>query len=426
MVDLRFVHAADLHLGSPFVGISSLDSAVGRAMQRASFEAFDALLAFCREQRADFLLIAGDVYDSEDRNLAAQLRFVRGLNKLAEDGIPSFVVHGNHDPLTQRVREFAFHRDVHVFGCEQVESFTFSRGTDERARIYGISYGKREVKTNLAKGFLKEDSAPFSIALLHANLGGQTGHDDYAPCSLDDLVSMHMDYVALGHVHTHQVIWPKGSVIVYPGNIQGRSVCETGPRGCCMVQVEGHRQSINVEIEFRALDVVRWGVIDVAIDNVFDVGELVEVLEKRCVAEQAQANGRPLIIRLKLVGRGPVHSDLFRPDSIVAVRNDLQERFHASEPFIWVESVVDESHGQWDREKISCGNDFNADLVRLVDSILVDPQAKSQALKTLDDLYCNRLINKAIEQPKDQNLIELIKKAEIRCLDCLLREEKSC
>ena len=94
-----FVHAADLHLDTPFRGIGQVNARLGERLRDASLDAFDDLVQLTIDRRAEFLLLAGDVYDGADRGVRAQLRFLRGMKKLAFEGIPVFVVHGNHDPL---------------------------------------------------------------------------------------------------------------------------------------------------------------------------------------------------------------------------------------------------------------------------------------------------------------------------------------
>ena len=79
MPELRFVHAADLHLDSPFVGIrSEAPELVTQTLHRATFAAYENIISLCIREQVDALLIAGDVYDGADRSLRAQLKVRRG------------------------------------------------------------------------------------------------------------------------------------------------------------------------------------------------------------------------------------------------------------------------------------------------------------------------------------------------------------
>ena len=100
MPSLKFVHTADLHLDSPFVGMrNEAPEHVADDLCRATFDAYANIIDLCIEEQVHALLIAGDVYDGGDRSFRAQLKFGDGLQRLDDAGIRSFVCHGNHDPL---------------------------------------------------------------------------------------------------------------------------------------------------------------------------------------------------------------------------------------------------------------------------------------------------------------------------------------
>lgn len=122
MANFSFIHASDLHLDSPFVGISTESEDVARALRSATFEAYDRLIELCIDKKVQFLVIAGDVYDGQDRSLRAQLKFSDGLKRLADHGIRSFVAHGNHDPLSGWSSNINWPEEVHIFQADQVET----------------------------------------------------------------------------------------------------------------------------------------------------------------------------------------------------------------------------------------------------------------------------------------------------------------
>src|SRR4249920_302718 len=98
MTAFRFVHAADLHLDTPFEGLARTAPAVATALRDASLSAFDALVELALREQAAFLVVAGDIYDGAERGVRAQLRFLAGLRRLSDAGVQVLVVHGNHDP----------------------------------------------------------------------------------------------------------------------------------------------------------------------------------------------------------------------------------------------------------------------------------------------------------------------------------------
>jgi len=99
MKSIKFIHCGDLHIDSPFKGISEIDPVLHDLLYRSTYESFNNIINLAIKEKVDCVLIAGDIYDSADKSLQAQLKFLEGLQRLSDDGIPSFVVHGNHDPL---------------------------------------------------------------------------------------------------------------------------------------------------------------------------------------------------------------------------------------------------------------------------------------------------------------------------------------
>ena len=210
MPTYRFVHAADLHLDSPFKGLKRVAPEIGEVLRKSTFEAFDTIIDLCINEEVDALLVAGDVFDSADRSLAAQLRFVDGLRKLEVAGIQSFVCHGNHDPLDAWQSEVQFPDNCLRFG-PTVTSGELRSGDPESPLVYGYSYPTREVRENVIPEFEKVMKADrISIGLLHANVGTDTGHESYAPCTVEDLNRLPIrSWLWVTYTHDKKSVLPK-------------------------------------------------------------------------------------------------------------------------------------------------------------------------------------------------------------------------
>jgi DNA repair exonuclease SbcCD nuclease subunit len=180
MKKFSFIHTADLHLDSTFKGISEINDRISSELTKATFNTFNKIIDLCIERRVDFLLIAGDIYDGTDRSLRAQLRFLEGLKRLSMAEIKAYIVHGNHDPLDGWSANLDWPKNVHVFKGKSVERVSVEKDGEEIVQIYGISFHKREIKTNLTYEFpeiSKSKNAPFTIGMLHCNVGTNTGHE---------------------------------------------------------------------------------------------------------------------------------------------------------------------------------------------------------------------------------------------------------
>ena len=422
---LKFVHAADLHLDSPFRGIGGeAPDYVADALRRATFDAYDNIIDLCLREKADALLVAGDIYDGADRSLRAQLRFVAGLNRLDAAGVRSFVCHGNHDPLDGWEAQLTLPPGCVRFGPEVGGAPVFP-DAPERAAVYGLSYPRREVRENLTPHFRAlplSGAAAFRIGLLHANVGGHPDHDSYAPCAVADLADTGVNYWALGHVHTRQTLRERQPAVVYPGNPQGRHPNEAGERGVYLTEVDDYG---NVTLRFRPVDVVRWATLDVSIAGIETEQALLDAVNREADAALESAAGRPVIARLSLTGRGPLHRSLRRADTAAALQEQLNARHADARTWLWCERVRANTASPVDRQQAAMREDFAGDLARVAGELRQNPNALPELRQTLRTLYANSNAATYLReyQPSDNELLELLAAAEDECLAALIDDE---
>ncbi len=375
-----FVHAADLHLDTGFEGVGRLDEHLAQRLRDASLDAFDALVELTLQREAAFLVLAGDVYDGAERGLRAQLRFEQGVRRLADAGIGTFVAHGNHDPLVtgwQLVTDWP--DEVHVFGHEDVESVVVERDGRPLAVVQGVSYAETAEQRNLARRFRRTDVDALHVAVLHTNVGEVGAHANYAPCSADDLRHRGIDYWALGHVHTRQVVLDgtgDDPWAYYPGNLQGRSPrpSEQGAKGASVVRVVGGTVQPPDHV---TLDRARFADVEVDIGGLGTLGEVERALAARAEEAVARADGRLVVLRGRLVGRGQLHHDLTRPGALDGLRETLADRCRGTD-------------AAWTQVKDRTGPAADADALSAVVEVLAatdldDTEATTRALTTMAD-----------------------------------------
>ena len=299
----RFLHTADIHLDSPLKGLEVHEDAPVDNIRGATRRAFDNLIDLAVEERVDFLVISGDLYDGDWKDYNTGLFFAGRMGRLNWAGIKVFIVSGNHDAASQITRAMPLPENVFLFSASKPQSVKLE---EFGVTIHGQSYSSRAVTENLALCYPHADPHSFNIGLLHSSLTGREGHENYAPCTLDDLKSRGYDYWALGHVHQREIV-SEDPWVVFPGNIQGRHIKETGPKGAALITIEdGHISAV----EERDLDVLRWSLCQLDLsdyensDSVY--GAVRQVLEQ----ELDQADGKPLALRLVLTGESPIHTQL--------------------------------------------------------------------------------------------------------------------
>ena len=393
---------------------------VAAALREATFRAYNNIIQLCLDERVDALLVAGDVYDGADRSLRAQLKFVEGLERLDRARIRSFVCHGNHDPLNGWEARLDLPSGCVRFG-DKVEAVPMFPDDPDRACVYGYSYPRRDVKRNLAHLFPRQGPTGFRIGLLHANAGGNPDHEAYGACSLADLEEANIDYWALGHVHTRDVLKAEGPVIAYPGNPQGRHPNEAGSRGVYLVEVD---EAGSPRLEFRAVDVIRWQHMDLDITGLTTEQAILDGIIDLAESVLHDA-GRPVVSRLALTGRGAAHQWLQQANTVQEILELLNETMADHEPWLWCERIQVRTASPVDRTQVLQREDFIGDLAKLADELRHNPDAHEDLQQELLTLYGSSGARKYLKDsiPAEEELLAILDAAEEECLAALIGDE---
>ena len=181
---------------------------------------------------------------------------------------------------------------------------------------------------------------------------------------MDDLRAGGYDYWALGHIHRRTELGDGHPLAWYPGNLQGRSPkpSEQGPKGALLVDVDQKRATTR----FVALDTVRFEQVDVAIDGL-GLDGLEQALVDAAHRCQHEADGRPLVVRGRLTGRGDLHDDLAPMDRRAELLARLRDLERHSDPFVWWDDLDWRTGPAIDIADRAAGDDFVADLLREVE-----------------------------------------------------------
>jgi DNA repair exonuclease SbcCD nuclease subunit len=355
----RFIHTADIHLDSPLKGLETYEDAPVDEIRGATRRALDNLIDLAIEEEVDFVLIAGDLYDGDWKDYNTGLFFVRQMSRLDKAGIKVFIISGNHDAVNQITKTMPLPDNVTLFSQRKPHSVKLD---DIGVIIHGQSYASRAVVKNLALQYPQHDSNYFNIGLLHTSLTGREGHEDYAPCTLDDLKSKGYDYWALGHVHKREIV-SQDPWIIFPGNIQGRHIKETGSKGATLVTVEDGRITA---VDERALDVLRWVICEVDLSECETVDSVYDAVRHAFEQELDLAGGKILALRLVLTGRCAVHAQLF--DRMAEWAEEFRG-IAAGLGDIWLEKVVSRTSRKVSLKEITGENTPIAGLLQSIDSL---------------------------------------------------------
>jgi exonuclease SbcD len=273
-MEFRFVHAADLHIDSPLAGLGLKDPVVADRFARASRAAVEGLIDATLQSKAAFLVVAGDVFDGDWKDVGTGLFFAQALGQLHRAGIPTVIVRGNHDADSIMSRQLPYPPSVHSFPSDRAATIAFD---ELRVALHGRSFSSRRTGDGFVNSYPARREGWLNIGVLHTGLDGSRGHETYAPCTVDDLRRFGYDYWALGHIHAGEIV-SRDPWVVYPGNIQGRSVRETGAKGAMLVEVADGRIA---EAKPIVLDAARWAHETVDVSQFHDAPEVLNAIGAR-------------------------------------------------------------------------------------------------------------------------------------------------
>lgn len=368
---MKFMHAADIHLDSPLSGLGAYGDAPADLLRSATRVAFTNLVDACIDESVEFLVIAGDLYDGTWKDYNTGIFFAKEMGRLHAAGIQAFVVHGNHDAQSEMTKRLALPPNVVAFPANRPLTH---RLPELGVALHGQSFRQAATEDDLAANFPDPEPGWLNVGVLHTALTGHPAHARYAPCSLEELRAKGYDYWALGHVHEHQIVDRKPWV-VFPGNLQGRHIRESGPRGAVVVTAD---DGDIVAVERVLTDVVRWERLMVDVSAAQDLHDVVR--ETSACLERLLASGedQPLVVRVELTGSTASHGELFGEELRLRAEIAAAASSLASER-LWIEKVRVQTAPALSRADILGRSDAIADLQRILDDAMVD----EKLIKTL-------------------------------------------
>lgn len=328
---MRFVHIADVHLDTAFAGRSP---ELRARLRDACREAFGQAVELAVREEVHALLIAGDLFDADLLSLQTEGLLIDRMRRLAEAGITVVYATGNHDPGAggRGLRSLSWPSNVTVAGtADPVTVEVLDRAGDLVGRVTAAGHESSRVTEDLASRFPAPRGDVPEVGLLHAHVRGSPASDEHAPYAPSELTTLRgsgHDYWALGHVHRRQVL-SESPPIHYPGNIQGRTPAETGPRGGLLVDLTDRSAP---RVTFHPLGPVRWERL--RISGLRDAREHSQLLSAVMDGWSAHRSGEPVppgtesIVIVDLQGPSPLWERFQEEDQedLAALEEDLAAR----------------------------------------------------------------------------------------------------
>ncbi|MEI3607103.1 DNA repair exonuclease [Pseudogracilibacillus sp. SE30717A] len=386
---ISFIHAADLHLDSPYKGLTHIPKTIFQDIRESTFKALDNLVSTAIKKQVDFVLLAGDLFDNENQSLKAQVYLREAFERLESHHIHVYLSYGNHDFINGNIHPIDYPENVHIFLNENVTSFTYEKDKKKLASIYGFSYENRSLTKNMSIEFnVKDTSIPFHIAMMHGTVNGNKEHDPYAPFNLSDLQAKDFDYWALGHIHKREQLSEFPSII-YPGNIQGRHRNEAGEKGCYYVRLS----SAKTDLEFIPLHSVLFQETRIDISNCDTIYQMEEKLR-----ETFQNNSCKQLIHLTLYSKTNEILNFETDGMIKELIDVINETMIIEKPWSYIYAYrIDTdnlSHFNYD-------DFFIGEIIQSLDNLSVS--------ETITDLYKHPVARKFLENLSTEDIQEAAK-----------------
>lgn len=300
--EVRILHAADIHLDSPLRGLDGLAAEqTVQELRRATSSALHSLVDLALQEQPAAVVIAGDLYDGDAKDYQTGRTFIRQMQRLDDADIPVVIIAGNHDAASVITHTLTPPKNVRILSTERPETVPYD---NLGLAFHGQGFPDRAVMDNLVANYPKRIPQLINVGLLHTSLAGYEGHDPYAPCTEDDIAATGYEYMAMGHIHKRVDPVIKGrTTAAFSGNLQGRHIRETGPKGAYMVTLTLDGQA---QLEFVPLDVARWELVEVDVTKCSDLPEVLEEIEQRLRVVKTDAGKRIVAVRLVLEGESEV------------------------------------------------------------------------------------------------------------------------
>ena len=175
---MKFIHAADLHIDSPLVGLCCYEGAPTERLREATRRALENLVALAIEETVAFVIIAGDLFDGPWRNMHTGLFTARQFRRLEDAEIGVYLVRGNHDAESQVRQKIKWPGNVHEFSVHRAETICLE---GIAVALHGRGFAHPQVTDDPVPKYPSPVPGMFNIGVLHTNVDGSQGHDPYAP-----------------------------------------------------------------------------------------------------------------------------------------------------------------------------------------------------------------------------------------------------
>ncbi len=349
---MRFIHCADLHLGSKME--SYLPQAKADMLKRELLSAFSSMVDYAKENKIEYVVIAGDMFDARKVLRRAQKYALDVMGEAPE--VTFLYFKGNHDAgfdfgadkIPENLKIFDF--SAWQYFSPEGENFTFA----------GIS----SLESEQTYDALSLDENGINVVVLHGQEASGVGEDKI---NLRLLKKKNIDYLALGHIHASRIEkLDRRGTWAYSGCIAGRGFDECGEKGFLVVDIDESKKSDRVSAEFvKSKDARTFCIVEA------DLGGTHRLSDTRKVIDAALADiGEDCAVKLVLCGE--------LDEDALADAKEIESYLEGRFFFV---KVVDKTKILVSAEKYQNDVSLRGEFVRLAQSSKMNAEMRERVLR---------------------------------------------
>jgi DNA repair exonuclease SbcCD nuclease subunit len=281
----RFLHAADLRLELPVVGLDEVPAHLLEALLNAPYDAARRVFDAALKERVDFVVLSGNVVNPLRCGPRGIAFLLEQFQRLAEAEICVYWVAGKSDQFDLWPDAAKLPTNVQRFAPGKLEELSHFRGDEVICTLIGFSHGEgRGVRPG---DFNPDSSGQFTIGICSGDF------------TAEQLLPEELHYWALGGRPNRETLFSSQSTGMYAGSPQGRDAREPGDHGCWLVNVDPEKK---IRTQFMPTDSLRWHVEHVQFASEVARHTLQDNLRDRLKKVAAQAGDRPTLVAWKVEG----------------------------------------------------------------------------------------------------------------------------
>ena len=254
-MSIRILHAADLHLDSPFEALPAGKAAQRRQEQRLLIA---RLAQTVKDNGVQLVLLSGDLLDTGSAYRETAMTLIDILGRIE---CPVFIAPGNHDYYSPHSPYAKLHwpDNVHIFSAPHVECVPIP---ELNVRVWGAAFTEPRSTALLRDFEVEKEESVVDIMCIHGDVGNE--HSPYNPVTEEQIAKSGMDYIGFGHIHKASGLRRAGDTFyAWPGCPEGRGFDEVGNKSVYLADITpNHCKLRGIKIAMRRYEIMRIRISD--------------------------------------------------------------------------------------------------------------------------------------------------------------------